>query len=196
MSTTRLEALVGSGSNESAVRVAEIGADLLSNSMTERPPALDYRIEVTFEPPAVLALGPLELPARSWENLAGTTWSPGEAPALVIEGEPATIAGVHGRLTLGGDDAEVVIVACERIAFGELDGGCLPAALELVFGGPDGKPWRLDVALTITPIRVLGDIFTKPRPDLDQALELAREHLDLARLKPRVTDGIVVLDHR
>lgn len=69
------------------------------------------------------------------------------------------------------------------------------ARFDLVVDEPDGRRWTLDAALELGPIRVLGDIFTKPRPDLARARELAAAHLDLAHREPQVEDGIVALPH-
>jgi hypothetical protein len=194
--TRSLASLLAAPSPPLRVESASIGADLFENSFTRRPLALEHRIDMTFgsrpEGTPRLHLGPFEFGSRSWEGLAGLEWRPPEPEIVFSDGEPQTLGRAHGKLELG--DARLD-VGCEHVRFGALAGATLPVTLDIVVDEPAGQRVELEANLTIGPIRVLGDIVSKPRPDVEQALALARERLDLKRLEPRLEAGVVLLDH-
>jgi hypothetical protein len=178
---------------ELRVRAATISADLLENSLTGQPLTLEHRIELRFAPVAgLLRLGPFAFGARSWEQLAGLDWRPPPPEIDEVEGEPEIVGRFHGRFRLADGTLEVT---CERLRFGALAGSRLPATIAFVIDEPVGRRVEVEAALDVGAIRVLGDIYTKPRPDLDHALVLARSRLDLDHLEPHVDDGVVVLEH-
>ena len=58
---------------------------------------------------------------------------------------------------------------------------------------PSSGAEELPVVLAIGPLRVIGDVITKPRPNSEDALRLAGEFVDIDAFESRVTSGIVEL---
>jgi hypothetical protein len=178
---------------ELRVRTATIGGDVVSNSFTRLPLALEIRLEIEFEPVARLALGPLDLPMRRWTDLTGLEWQPPrERATRMADGEEHQIRPSGGGFLEIGD--ERIALAAERISFGEVRAGALDARLALRLDTSTGSAVEdLSVVLTIGPIRVIGDLVTKPRPGLEDALQLAAEFVDLDAFESRVRSGVVEL---
>ena len=178
---------------EMRVRTATIGGDVVSNSFTDLPLALEIRVEVEFEPVARLALGLFDLPMRRWTDLAGVEWQPPrERTTRMADGEEHEIRPSGAGFVELGD--ERIALAAERISFGEVRADALEARLVLRLDAPPGAgAEEVPVVLAIGPIRVIGDVVTKPRPTLKDALRLAAEFVDVDAFESRVTSGVVEL---
>jgi hypothetical protein len=178
---------------ELRVRTATIGGDVASNSFTCLPLALEIRMEIAFEPVARLALGPLDLPMRRWTDLTGVEWQPPrERTTRMADGEEHQIRPSGGGFVELGD--ERIALAAERISFGDVRAEGLEARLAFRLDTSDSPgAEELSVVMTIGPIRVIGDVITKPRPNLEDALRLASEFVDVDAFDSHVTNGVVEL---
>jgi hypothetical protein len=184
--------LLASLGSKLRVKTATIAGEVVSNSFTRLPPALDLRIEIEFEPAARLALGPLDLPMRRWSDLAGAEWHPPrERTTRMADGEEHQIRPSGGGFV--ERDEERIALAAERIVFGEVRPEALEARLTLRLDTLPSAAEELSVVLAIGPIRVIGDIVTKPRPDLEDALRLAGEFVDVDAFESSISRGVVEL---
>ena len=130
---------------------------------------------------------------RGWTDLAGAEWQPPrEQPTRMADGDEHQIRPSGGGFVERGE--ERIALAAERIVFGEVRPEALEARLALRLDTlPTAGAEELFVVLAIGPIRVIGDIVTKPRPDLEDALRLAAEFVDVDAFEASVRRGVVEL---
>lgn len=179
----------------------ELTGTISSNSFTGKPPCLEHDIEIALAPFALgraaqdtsLKLFTLPLAIRSWRELAGRDYAfPGDAPAMMADGEPVAAPG-DGSIQLLDQHLPVRPL---HVAFREAGHGAIAADLRVLLDleniGYCRTEVSLEAVLRVVGVRVMGDVTLLARPSLPEAEALARELLDVHDYEPTLVDSVVM----
>lgn len=175
------------------------------NSLDDMALGVRYSLRLDFEPiiwtnrrcQPMLNLDNMHLGVRSWRELSGTTHSFPEQPATVLkEGQLIPIEdAVYGELRLG----DLFFAArLTRIHFGQVNKGHVSTHIRVMAiladpFVPSNHRLDLQVTLEIRPVRVLGDLAFIDPPNLEEAMSLAVQVLDLEDYAAPIFNQVYVL---